>query len=92
MTEKTVLLDATQDVVSGHISLIADGLVVVASAADFRKYPPAVVGKLVEDHGRFCEVCGTLEYARTIPPKYQKANNVSESSAVRDSLRRVGAI
>ena len=78
MTEKTVLLDATQDVVSGHISLIADGLVAVASAADFRKYPPAVVGKLVEDHGRFCEVCGTLEYARTIPPKHQKANDVSE--------------
>ncbi len=31
---------------------------------------------------------GELEYPRTIPGKRQKANDVSESPAVRDSLRR----
>ena len=31
MTEKTVLLDATQEVVSAHLDLIANGTVAVAS-------------------------------------------------------------
>ena len=53
MTEKTVLLDATQEVVSAHLDLIASGTVAVASAADFKKYPPAVVGELIDDHGRW---------------------------------------
>ena len=78
--------------VSAHLDLIANGTVAVASAADFKKYPPAVVGKLADDHGRFCEVCGTLEYARTIPPKNTPAYHVDDDPAVRDSLRRVGTL
>ena len=92
MTEKTVLLDATQEVVSAHLDLIASGTVAVASAADFKKYPPAVVEELIDDHGRFCDVCGTLEYARTIPSKNTPWYHVDDDPAVRDSLRRVGAL
>ena len=48
MTEKTVLLDATQAVIEAHTDLIANGTVAVASAADFGKFPPGVVGRLIE--------------------------------------------
>ena len=58
----------------------------------YASIPASVVGKLVDDHGRFCEVCGTLEYARTIPPKNTPAYHVDDDPAVRDSLRRVGAL
>ena len=40
MIEKTVLLDATQEVVSAHTDLIANGTIAVVSAADFRKNYP----------------------------------------------------
>ena len=91
MAERTVLLDATQAVIEAHTDLIANGTVAVASAADFKKYPPAVVGKLVDDHGRFCEVCGTLEYARTIPPKNTSSYPVDDVPAAQDAPRRIGA-
>ena len=48
-----------------------------------------IVGRLLEDHRKHCpDICGELEYPRTIPGKRQKANDVSESPAVRDSLLR----
>ena len=37
----------------------------VVSAADFKKYPPAVVGKLIDDHGRFCDGDYTDDLTRT---------------------------
>ena len=44
MAERTVLLDATQAVIEAHTDLIANGTIAVVSAADFKKYPPAVGG------------------------------------------------
>ena len=42
------------------------------------KYPTDIVGRLIEDHMKyFPDICGALEYARTIQPdKRQKANDV----------------
>ena len=91
MAERTVLLDATEAVIGAHQELIANGTVAVVSAADFPpgKYPTDIVGRLLEDHRKHCpDICGELEYPRTIPGKRQKANDVSESPAVRDSLLR----
>ena len=55
----------------------------------------ATVGRLIEDHLKYypniygtLEYPSTLEYPRTIPDKRQKANDVSDVPAVRDSLRR----
>ena len=93
MAERTVLLDATAAVTEAHLDLIANGTVAVVSAADFRKFQEGVVGRLIDDHLENCpDICGALEYARTIPNKSQKANYVEDVSAVRDSLRRTGSI
>ena len=81
MAERTVLLDATAEVRGAHLTLIANGTVAVVSAADFPpgKYPTDIVGRLIEDHLKYCpDICGTLEYPRTIPDKRQKANDVSD--------------
>ena len=44
----------------------------------------------MEDHLKYCpDICGALEYARTIPDKRQKANYVEDGPAVSDALRRV---
>ena len=80
MAERTVLLDATEAVIGVHLTLIANGTVAVVSAADFPpgKYPTDIVGRLIEDHLKYCpDICGTLEYPRTIPDKRHKANDVS---------------
>ena len=91
MIEPTVLLDPTRSVKETHLDLIANGTVAVVSAADFPpgKHPTDIVGRLIDDHNEHCPICGVLEYDRTIPDKRQKANDVSEIPAVRDSLRRV---
>ena len=86
MAERTVLLDATEAGIGAHQELIANGTVAVVSAADFPpgKYPTDIVGRLLEDHRKHCpDICGELEYPRTIPGKRQKANDVSENPAVR---------
>ena len=90
MAERTVLLDATRAVTEAHLTLIANGTVAVVSAADFPpgKYPTDIVGRLIDDHNEHCPICGVLEYDRTIPDKRQKANDVSDVPAVRDSLLR----
>ena len=79
MIEPTVLLDPTRSVEETHLDLIANGTVAVVSAADFPpgKYPTDIVGRLIDDHQEHCDICGTLEYPRTIPDKRQKANDVS---------------
>ena len=48
MTEKTLLVNPTPEVWSAHLDQIAAGTVAVASAADFGKFPPGVVGRLIE--------------------------------------------
>ena len=68
-------MDPTEEVFGAHSDQIANGTVAVVSAADFRKnYPENIVGRLIDDHHRFCtEVCAGREYARTIPPKKSPA-------------------
>ena len=46
MTEKTVLLDATQEVVSAHLDLIANGTVTVAIGGRLQKIPARRGGKI----------------------------------------------
>ena len=94
MAERTVLLDATAEVRGAHLTLIANGTVAVVSAADFRKnYPENIVGRLIDDHHRFCtEVCAGHEYARTIPPKNSPAYPLSDSQALRDTMNRIGEV
>ena len=94
MNEKSLLLDPTPDEIEKHNDLIANGTVAVVSAADFRiNYPENIVGRLIDDHHRFCtEVCAGHEYARTIPPKNSPAYPLSDSQALRDTMNRIGEV
>ena len=91
--ERTGLLDPTEEVFGAHIDLIASGHVAVVSEADFWKRYPDKIGALIEDHRKHCPVCGELEHPRVIPPKNTPSDpGVFDNPAVRDSLRRIGAI
>ena len=84
MIEPSVLLDSTQRVQEEHLALIANGTVAVVSAADFQpgKYPADITGRLIDDHQEHCDICGVLEYDRTIPDKRQKPEDVSGGQLV----------
>ena len=59
--------------------------------ASAKTTPRTTVGRLIDDHHRFCtEVCAGREYARTIPPKNSPAYPLSDSQALRDAMNRIG--
>ena len=48
-----------------------------------------MTGRLIDDHQEHCDICGVLEYDRTIPDKRQKPEDVSGVPAVKAALLRV---
>ena len=92
MIEKSVLLDPAESVFGSHMDLIQDGTISVRSAADFKKFPPRTIDKLVADHTENCAVCGSLPYLRVLPGPRQEAHHLHDDSAVQDALRRTGSI
>ena len=94
MIKKSVLLDPVESVFGSHMELIQNETISVRSAADFRKkYPPATVEKLVEDHVLNCSICGQLPYPRvSIGHRQKQKNPLDGDSAVHDALWRIGAI
>ena len=92
MIERSVLLDPAESVFGSHMDLIQAGTLSVRSAADFKKFPPCTVDKLISDHTENCAICGALPYARVLPGPRQMANSLADDPSVHDSLRRTGSI